>query len=132
MTEDETARSYRLIKLLKSLKIKQKRFAEEIGVKPVYVSHLVNRHRKITFEMAQKISRSYHVRTEWLLNGDGEMLIDEKRPAGVSEVNEASPWDRPVKGGEALLDAFKTLFEGYEQRISDLESRVKRLETGAD
>lgn len=128
MTAEEIQRINRLEKIIKYLVIKKKDFAESLGMRPQYISHLLNQQRPITISTALKIAQRYRsINPEWLLYGEGEMLLDEKPMAG--EVKEAGGEYRISKKGDPL-GALRTVLEDLDQRVRTLEAEVASLKKG--
>lgn len=115
MTADVAKRSGRLDDLIKELKIKKVQFAEQIGMKPQYVSHLLNQQRPVTISTALKIAQRFkQVNPDWLLYGKGEMF------KGEAELNENGK--RQAYEDQDPLRALRALLEDHERRIAALEA----------
>jgi transcriptional regulator with XRE-family HTH domain len=65
----------RILEIIKYLHLSPSDFAEEIGVQRSSISHLISGRNKASLEFVQKIlSRYPEINTDWLLNGNGQML----------------------------------------------------------
>lgn len=81
----EEARSQRLRMLIDNMAMKDKIFAERVGISPQYLSNLLGRRKMLTYEMVEKITRRYNrVNKAWLLSGEGEMYLPDPA-AGPAE-----------------------------------------------
>lgn len=86
----------RILEIIKYLHISPSDFAEEIGVQRSSISHLISGRNKASLEFVQKIlSRYPEINTDWLLNGNGQMLnkliqtaITEELPFETEKTNE--------------------------------------------
>lgn len=109
----------RLETFINSLNIKHKLFAERVGTSNKFVSQIINGHNNLTTDMAYRIGKSYpQLNKEWLLHGEGEMLIDEKG-AALDAVSEPT-----VEYGKEVEDPF----EAVKKILKDHERRLKALE----
>jgi transcriptional regulator with XRE-family HTH domain len=60
--------------IIKSKNLTASKFADEIGVQRSSISHLLSGRNKPSLELIQKtLSRFPEIRTEWLINGNGQM-----------------------------------------------------------
>ena len=117
----------------KHFRLNQEAFGVRLGKSKSYISAMETDHEPLSIAVIDGLYESFAgLNISWLLSGAGEMLSDQNLPAEVGEVREPERVYRSAKGGEALLDAVKSLVEGYEQQIKDLKSRVERLETRVD
>lgn len=88
----------RLKKLIKVLGLTQKSFGESIGIKPAYVSDLINERAKgFSTESLIRIQQVHNVNLNWLLTGQGSMFLDEG-PAKESAVKEHGNGFREIQG----------------------------------
>jgi len=96
----------RLLKFLKEEKISSTRFAEDIGVQPSSISHILSGRNNPSYDFIVKtINRYKKLNIEWLLTGNGEMyksykqstLFDqnaakkEEKAGSVTEIHTTSP-----------------------------------------
>ncbi len=114
-------RGIRLEKFIKHLKIKQKDFANEVKTDRGFVSQMVNGHSNLTTDMAHRISKVYpSLNMDWLLDGEGEMLlpiITERNPVVLEPA---------IDYGDPL-NPLRTLLDKHESRIKHLESEMQEL-----
>jgi transcriptional regulator with XRE-family HTH domain len=77
----------RILEIIKYLHLSPSDFAEEIGVQRSSISHLISGRNKASLEFVQKIlSRYREINTDWLLNGNGQMLNREIQTAFTEEL----------------------------------------------
>jgi transcriptional regulator with XRE-family HTH domain len=65
----------RLVQVRKHLRLSQKEFAKTIGFTQTYISDIENGRRPFTLKIAYKIEKQLKINKEWLLTGNGDMLI---------------------------------------------------------
>lgn len=76
-------RAKRLRDFLNRLKINNITLASKLGIKPAFISQLLNKHSTVTANMALRIAHVYPtLNINWLLDGTGEMLIEKKEEVG--------------------------------------------------
>lgn len=64
----------RLLKFLETESLTAGKFADEIGVQPSSISHILSGRNNPGFEFFQKVLKRYtHLNAEWLLMGTGKM-----------------------------------------------------------
>lgn len=99
----------RIAQLIEYLGIQQGRFAEQIGVTPAGVTHVLKGRNRPSLEMVMNILESFpQVSTEWLLFGRGEMF--RSTAAGTSDADggaSASVARDAKEGGTPLRDVKK-------------------------
>jgi len=68
----------RLLELLKAEQLTPSVFADEIGVQRSSVSHILSGRNKPGYDFLQKILKKFkNVNANWLLNGDGNMFLED-------------------------------------------------------
>lgn len=111
--EQNTVKS-RLLEYLKAKRISQTEFTRNIGVSSTYIGAM---RKGIPAEKLRIISRQYpDLNREWLLYGDGEMIIDP----------EASPTGRASKEFETLLlpvEAYAGNLQAWSDGVSERDCR---------
>lgn len=82
--------SKRLRTLLETLKLKQREFAEPLGVDASRISQWLNESLalKPNLEQFAAISKVYKVNINWLIVGEGNMFLEQKD--NISLVNESA------------------------------------------
>jgi transcriptional regulator with XRE-family HTH domain len=71
----------------KKLKMKQKDFAERIGMKNNYLCEIESGHIKPGFDFFYKIMAELKLNPVYLLHGKGDMFLPDVKEGGVSGVN---------------------------------------------
>lgn len=80
----------RIIEFLKKENISSASFAQEIGVQPSGISHIISGRNKPSLDFIVKMLHRYpHLSTEWLLFGKGQMLNQNIQVDLFSEVLKA-------------------------------------------
>lgn len=127
-------RAERLREFLNRLNIKNITLASKLGIKPAFVSQLLNKYSTVTTDVALRISRVYPtLNIHWLLDGEGEMFLGKKEAESLpSVVQEATPvYERlGVSAGGGLLEALVGRVVALEDRLAELEEEVRRLRVG--
>ena len=78
----------RILTFLKYKNIQSSKFADEIGVQRSSISHLLSGRNKPSLEFIQKILIKYpEVNPNWLLLGQGEMLLSTNTPSLFSQLS---------------------------------------------
>jgi len=78
----------RLLKFLKEEKISSTRFAEEIGVQPSSISHILSGRNNPGYDFIVKTIKRYtKLNIEWLLTGAGEMYKSYKQSTLFDQKN---------------------------------------------
>ena len=102
---------------MKVLNLNQSSFAKSLGMTQPNINRMVSGASNISMETLNSITDTYkNINLHWLLTGHGEMFLDslqEKNP----QVNE-----------EAIPYRSKGELGNLEERVAQLETRVKRLE----
>ncbi|TQV66316.1 LexA family transcriptional regulator [Exilibacterium tricleocarpae] len=94
--------------------LSQLEFAEEVGITQGALSQLESGKSKLSLDTIRKISHTYSVNCNWLINGDGDMLMKEESPGvDVSVANSHEEGLIPLINEEARA--------GYIERCQDLE-----------
>jgi transcriptional regulator with XRE-family HTH domain len=74
-------------------------FAEEIGVQPSGISHILSGRNKPSLDFVIKMLEKYpFLSTEWLLFGKGTMYRGSKIPTLFDNIENDFPADFPLKG----------------------------------
>jgi transcriptional regulator with XRE-family HTH domain len=79
----------RILDFLKAENKSSSQFAEEIGVQPSGISHIISGRNKPSLDFILKMLEKYSfLSTEWLLFGKGEMYRDQSMQELFTEVKE--------------------------------------------
>ena len=75
----------RLRELRKSLGLTQSELAASLKTTKSYISRLETGERELSIRMLEALQHQYHVRQEWLLTGEGDMLeqVSEEQTKAV-------------------------------------------------
>ena len=92
--------------ILKAKNITARQFAEEIGIQPSGMSHIMSGRNNPSLEFVNKVVRRYpEIDANWLLLGRGEMYMgltpNPKGPTGLTP--NPSPKERGMDGSEPTL-----------------------------
>ena len=78
--------SNRFTKVIEHSELSPAEFAEEIGVQRSSISHIISGRNKPSLDFITKIKTTFpEFEWNWLITGEGEMLISEKEPEPVVE-----------------------------------------------
>ena len=80
MTRGERVREIRKVKDLTLEK-----FGEQLGVTKTTISRIEKGVNNLTDQMAKGICREYNVNEDWLLNGEGDMFIEQTRDEEIED-----------------------------------------------
>jgi transcriptional regulator with XRE-family HTH domain len=75
----------RLKALRKALGFKQKEFAKKLDISSSYLSEVESGKTKPGYDMFYNLSRNFPVNFSFLLHGEGEMLVKEKKTGTLSD-----------------------------------------------
>ncbi|SNZ07705.1 Helix-turn-helix [Persephonella hydrogeniphila] len=75
----------RLKKLLETLGLSQRKFAEEIGVKPPTISEYISGKTNPSPRTLKIIEEKFNVNPEWLREGKGEMFLPQEEKKELDE-----------------------------------------------
>ncbi len=89
-------------------------FAEKIGISPASLSHILNGRNEPSLAVVTKIHESCGVNLEWLIYGEGEMMV---RPKNDDEVENGA-----LQGDE--IPFFSPIPQGYSENRKEIESKA--------
>ena len=104
----------------KSAKMTQDEFAETLGVSKNYVWMIEKGSRTPSQRTLKDICQKFKVNYEWLVNGTGEMFIQNKRKAEIAEFLGTSLSGEPSDFRFRLIDALSQLDEKDLELIAQL------------
>jgi transcriptional regulator with XRE-family HTH domain len=97
----------RILAFLKAENKSSSQFAEEIGVQPSGISHIISGRNKPSLDFIVKMLEKYpFLSNEWLLFGKGEMYRDQSMQELFTEARE-SEHKTPVNEPGLFVDAIK-------------------------
>ena len=114
MIDNQEEKIKRFVQIQKSLKIKQKEFAEKIGLTQSKVS-LINNGKagtNILNEIFYRLHYEFGITKEWWESGKGEMLKSYKEDSNVFPLNKDFP-----SNCEELKEKYIKLLEDYNQLL---------------
>ena len=101
--------------ILKAKNITARQFAEEIGIQPSGMSHILGGRNNPSLEFVTKVIRRYpEIDANWLLLGRGAMVVESTTTPSVADPSPALPPDvdrTPV----APVDTEPSLFSNIEE-----------------
>lgn len=111
--------SDRFTKVIEYSKLTPAEFAEEIGVQRSNISHIISGRNKPSLDFITKIKTAFpDFEWDWLITGEGEMLISNRKPEPVEEKVEIVEKKKP-----SLPDLFSIIDDenfGKEESSSNL------------
>jgi transcriptional regulator with XRE-family HTH domain len=91
----------RLLEFLRSENKSSAQFAEEIGVQPSGISHILSGRNKPSLDFILKMLEKYqYLSTDWLLFGRGLMHKDGKMPTLFDEISVEPGATKPILTGK--------------------------------
>lgn len=117
----------RIQQFLRSENKSSSKFAEEIGVQPSGVSHVLSGRNKPSLDFILKMLNTYpSVNTDWLLFGKGEMYSNEDTPLLFDDKSTGHSHQNEEKYREGnLFKGFDREFEGDRTKTGD-----EKIKTG--
>jgi len=86
----------RITKVIEFSELTPAEFAEEIGVQRSSISHIISGRNKPSLDFITKIKTAFpQFEWNWLITGEGEMLITDKAPEPVEEKPEIAEKKKP-------------------------------------
>lgn len=121
-------RSERLKAFFNQLNLKNKDIASKLGIKPAFISQLINKHATVTAAVAMRINVLYPIlNVKWLLYGEGEMFLEKKEPEPGILTGVLEPEVEYVTR-RITLDELPGIIAGMQSEIGVLRDRVLALE----
>ena len=117
----------RLKAFIKYLNISEREFCRSIGVSASYVQTMGSKVTRATLDAMQAAYPLLN--TQWLLNGVGEMLLDEPRvaPAPAEEEKAKKAPADPAAPTDDMASRLLALVESQQQTIAQLTENNSRL-----
>lgn len=113
----------RIKKIINHYGLSDRAFAIKCGIKQNTFSNQINGVREISLQTINSILITFeNISAEWLLRGNGEMLLTSEQPTDSSESDRLSK----------LIDTIafqQDTINNLQRRIKELEDTNKRLET---
>ena len=121
-----------LLKILQYYKLSSTRLAEQLGVQPSGISHILSGRNKPSFDFIQKLIEEYpEIDSNWLITGKGSMIKKEPVQQAISSPKPTEPnlfsqiqeksgqtdHSEKIKAPMPELDAIKNGIEGDVEQI---------------
>jgi transcriptional regulator with XRE-family HTH domain len=125
--------SARIKELIRYCNISNKEFSNKIGVQPNALSNYLNNRRSLSIEIVLKIHKFTNCDLAWLLTGEGEMFLTEKKLDDDSSnyINEIERLKKEIQEIEVNLQqvtAKKKQTETENKTLSaDLREKAERI-----
>ena len=111
----------RIKQIMKENDLKQKEFAESIGVSESYISAIVNeRNRDLSKPLAMLIEEKYGYATEWTLNGTSPKMNQFSKNKAFSDVHH-----KALRRLEKMDDSHAKAVLAFIQSLEEVESILK-------
>lgn len=111
-------------------------FAKRTGFSHQTASNYLKGERIPNAEALCVIKRSFDISADWLLTGEGEMMLHEQQQQAGAEpviIYKSDPKDIEIIASKnAIIKRDAQLIENLELRIKDLESKLLSLTPGLD
>lgn len=112
----------RIKKIINHYGLSDRAFAIKCGIKQNTFSNQINGVREISLQTINSILITFeNISAEWLLRGNGEMLLTSEQPTASNENDRLSK----------LIDTIafqQSTIKNHQKRIDELETENKRLE----
>jgi transcriptional regulator with XRE-family HTH domain len=115
-------------RILEFIKIENKsaaQLAEEIGVQPSSISHIISGRNNPSLDFVMKMVKKYPVlSTDWLLFGTGDMYREPQLTSLFEPVSDNNPKERSISGEDKRknIPGFKSNFSEEKHDISSERS----------
>lgn len=110
-------------------KLSQEEFAHSLGLKRGAVANFEDAENRlkdgVPEHILRLISNTYHVRYEWLKNGDGEMTVRES-PQEKADRFIAKHASKETEFAKAIIRAFVTMPDSEWIRLRDMIETIKK------
>ncbi len=105
----------RLRKVLSHVNISQAAFAESLGIGQPHMSTILSdkHQRKPSKRVLRSVSEKYGINYEWLINGDGDVVFEEKQPAAASAETDPPELQQVIQEARSIWDGLE-MDERYE------------------
>lgn len=111
----------RITKVIQYSELTPAEFAEEIGVQRSSISHIISGRNKPSLDFITKIKTAFpDFEWDWLINGEGEMLISDKAPESTDEKPKTEEKKKP-----SLPDLF-SLINDDNFGLTECEDKVQK------
>ncbi|WP_379963712.1 helix-turn-helix transcriptional regulator [Epilithonimonas sp. UC225_85] len=111
----------RITKVIEYSELTPAEFAEEIGVQRSSISHIISGRNKPSLDFITKIKSAFpKFEWDWLINGEGEMLIQEKTAETIEEKTETVEKKKP-----SLPDLFSLIDDENFGKEDSTDNSVK-------
>lgn len=111
----------RFTKVIEYSELTPAEFAEEIGVQRSSISHIISGRNKPSLDFITKIKTAFpKFEWDWLITGEGEMLISDKAPEAIEEKPE------PVEKKKTSLPDLFSLINDENFGLTESEDKVEK------
>jgi transcriptional regulator with XRE-family HTH domain len=119
----------RILQFLKEEKLTSAQFAEEIGVQPSGISHIISGRNNPSLEFVVKMLEKYkYLSTDWLLFGKGAMYKTMQTPSLFDEPNLFTYAEsQPYKQSENLVNVADKAVEVQTQETKEKSDNPKNV-----
>lgn len=113
-------RNERLRQFQKAQGITVKELGQQIGFSINYASQLVAGHTTITANKAYQILQAFpQLSMDWLMNGAGEMLLQQQQAPALSPEPKMAIEDLP-----GIIQELQSTVKKLEARLTEIENRI--------
>lgn len=116
----QTTVGERIARVRKSLKLSQAQFGERVNVSHATISRIESENQ-LTLDLLQKISFTYHVNSNWILEGTGEMKDQSVQVSAEASKEVSDTW------AQKLIDQMKLQIEDLKKREEEARKREEKL-----
>lgn len=131
MHDNQREWAERLILILNTLNLKNKKVATAMSSNPTFISQVRNKHRSVTAEFIYRFCEAYpQINLEWFLNGKGTMMKGSEVVADQVLLPEIYLLDNGVDV-ESAMRHFRhhdlAIFQRYVKRLGVVNEKIKSL-----
>ena len=117
----------RILEFLKAENKSSAQFADEIGVQPSGISHILSGRNNPSLDFVMKMLEKYRfLSTEWLLFGRGTMYKDTKMQSLFDDINSLNPTHNAASSGDI---SSKVNIDIIDNKANNGEINIKKQES---
>lgn len=115
-------------------KIKNEDIAMQTGMSISYIMMIWSGKRDITWNFAKKLEECFGINSDWLMKGEGEMLLKDSvplyalRPSVEQQVQDEKPTDGSLDYYKQLAQQQATTIQQQQKLIDLLQRQIDRME----
>lgn len=110
-------------------KLKQSEIAEELEVTGTYLSDMINGRVPLSGKMVNKLSELFHISTDWLEEGRGDIMSNTSTVAmePLPAYNSDRGFRIDIKGYERIIKALESTITAKDETIASQRYAIEAL-----